>query len=112
MTDFFQCSQYFVNIHLNLLVIRFFSLPEQKGRHPKSDIGCCKSEFITCKEANINEKKEKNHCRKSAGCYRKQCTYVHTLKQIHITEYSYIYSIICGFHAILNDIFKIFPHCL
>ena len=30
MANFFQPSQYFVNIHLNSLVIRFFSLPERK----------------------------------------------------------------------------------
>ena len=77
--NFCRPSQYFVNIHLNSLVIRFFSLPEQKNRRHKSGIGCRKSESVTCKQPNINMKKGKNCCHKLAvGCH-KLLTCVHTL---------------------------------
>ena len=80
---FFQPSQFSVDIHLNSLVIRFFSLPDRKNRCRKSDVGYRKSESDTCKQPNINEKKGKDRCRKSAVGCRKQHTCVRTLRYDH-----------------------------
>ena len=50
-------------------------------------IGCCKSELETREQPNINEKKGKSHCRKSAVGCREPHTCVRTLSQRTRNEY-------------------------
>ena len=73
MANFFQPSQFSVDIHLNSLVIRFFRSQTEK-------ITVANGMSDTCKQPNINEKKEKDRCRKSAVGCRKPHTCVRTLR--------------------------------
>ena len=57
-----------------------FWVPERKNRCCKLGVGCGKSESDTCKQPNINEKKGKNRCRKSAVRCREPHTCVCALR--------------------------------
>ena len=82
MANFFQPSQFSVDIHLNSLVIRFFGSQSEKiaVAHQTSDV-------TNRNKPNINEKGEKSRYRKSAiGC-RKPHPCVRRLK-LHVQFYN------------------------